>query len=457
MFARALFVALSLIALVYGQQVGTQQSESHPQLSSQTCTKSGCTSQSTSIVLDSNWRWVHNLNGYTNCYSGNEWDKSFCPDPDTCVKNCAIEGADYQGTYGIQASGNSLTLKFVTKGQYDTNIGSRVYLMSNDTSYRMFNLKNKEFTFDVDVSQLPCGLNGALYFVAMDADGGLGKYSGNKAGAKYGTGYCDAQCPHDLKFINGQANVNNWKPSPNDPNAGTGQYGSCCTEMDIWEANSQGTAYTPHPCSVNGQSRCDGTQCGDDPDNRYNGVCDKDGCDLNSWRAGTKTFFGPGLTVDSTKPFTVVTQFLTADNTTTGALSEIRRVWVQNGKVIPNPFGGFSALSAFDSVSDKFCDAQKTLFGDKNSFKDKGGLKALGDALDRGLVLVMSLWDDHAAQMLWLDSDYPLNKPADAPGVSRGPCPTTSGVPKDVEGQHPDAQVKFSNIKVGEIGSTYGR
>jgi hypothetical protein len=47
-------------------------------------------------------------------------------------------------------------------------------------------------------------LNGALYFVSMDADGGMSKYSGNKAGAKYGTGYCDSQCPRDLKFINGQ-------------------------------------------------------------------------------------------------------------------------------------------------------------------------------------------------------------------------------------------------------------
>jgi cellulose 1,4-beta-cellobiosidase len=63
---------------------------------------------------------------------------------------------------------------------------------------------NQEFTFDVDLSNLPCGFNGALYFVSMDADGGLSKYSTNKAGAKYGTGYCDAQCPRDLKFINGE-------------------------------------------------------------------------------------------------------------------------------------------------------------------------------------------------------------------------------------------------------------
>ena len=86
----------------------------------------------------------------------------------------------------------------------DSNVGTRLYLMEDDSTYQMFNLTNSEFTFDVDVSQLPCGLNGALYFSAMDADGGMSKYDGNKAGAKYGTGYCDSQCPRDLKFINGQ-------------------------------------------------------------------------------------------------------------------------------------------------------------------------------------------------------------------------------------------------------------
>ena len=58
---------------------------------------------------------------------------------------------------------------------------------------------------------MPCGLNGAVYFVEMDADGGKAaaeKRGGqNRAGAKYGAGYCDAQCPHDLKFMEGKANV----------------------------------------------------------------------------------------------------------------------------------------------------------------------------------------------------------------------------------------------------------
>jgi cellulose 1,4-beta-cellobiosidase len=123
----------------------------------------------------------------------------------TCAKNCALDGGDYVNTYGITSTGSALTLNFVTHGPHSTNAGSRVYLMANDTSYQIFNLKNQEFTFDVDVSNLPCGLNGALYFVEMDADGGVSKYPNNKAGAKYGTGYCDAQCTHGVKFVNGEA------------------------------------------------------------------------------------------------------------------------------------------------------------------------------------------------------------------------------------------------------------
>lgn len=130
-----------------------------------------------------------------------KWDATLCPDNESCASNCALDGADYEGTYGVTTSGDALTLQFVT----GANIGSRLYLMADDDeSYQTFNLLNNEFTFDVDASKLPCGLNGAVYFVSMDADGGVAKYSTNKAGAKYGTGYCDSQCPRDLKFINGQ-------------------------------------------------------------------------------------------------------------------------------------------------------------------------------------------------------------------------------------------------------------
>jgi cellulose 1,4-beta-cellobiosidase len=288
----------------------------------------------------------------------------------------------------------------------------------------------------------------------MEADGGMSKYSGNKAGAKYGTGYCDAQCPHDLKWIDGEANVLDWSPDSNDPNSGKGRYGTCCDEMDVWEANSQGTAYTPHVCTITGQYKCNGTECGDGA-NRYSGVCDKDGCDFNAYRMGDKAFFGTGMAVDSSKPFTVVTQFHTTDGTANGDLGEIRRLWVQNGKVIQNAKSNIPGLKPYDSVSDAFCTDVKQVFGDRNDFETKGGLKTMGRSMDTGMVLVMSLWDDHEAYMLWLDSNYPVDKPASQPGVARGACATTSGRPDDVEKNFPHSSVKFSNIKFGDIGSTY--
>lgn len=443
-----LFLVASALSYVLGQQIGTLTAENHPSLSFSQCSHSGgCQTKQGSVTLDSNWRWTHAVGGSQNCYTGDEWDTSLCPDPVTCATKCAIDGADYQGTYGISSSGNTLKLGFVTHGPYSTNIGSRVYLLADPNHYQIFKLKNQEFSFDVDVSQLPCGLNGALYFVQMDADGGASKYPNNKAGAAYGTGYCDAQCPHDLKFINGEANIVNWQPDPNNPNSGIGQYGTCCNEMDVWEANSASSAYTPHVCSVQGQYRCSGTQCGDG-DNRYGGVCDKDGCDFNSYRMGNQNFFGPGKTVDTTKPFTVVTQWITADNTTTGPLTEIRRLYVQNGKVIQNSAANFPGLKAYTGISDAFCNDQKQLFGDKNAFEANGGLKSMGTAVENGVVLVLSLWDDYAARMLWLDSSYPVNASSSTPGVARGNCPTTSGVPSEVESQYPNAYVTYGNINL---------
>ncbi|KAK1216979.1 hypothetical protein PQX77_020383 [Marasmius sp. AFHP31] len=458
MFPKATLLSFALFAVgTIAQQVGTNTAETHPKLSWSQCSAGGsCTTQQGSVVLDSNWRWLHD-DSLTNCYTGNTWDTSLCPDGDTCASNCALDGADYSGTYGITTSGNGLTLKFVTNGPYSKNIGSRVYLMdSSDSQYKMFDLRGQEFTFDVDMSNLPCGLNGALYFVSMDADGGMG--GSNAAGAKYGTGYCDTQCPHDIKFIGGKANVEGWEPSDNDQNAGKGDMGACCNEMDIWEANNNAAAYTPHVCrgTSQGQTACTGNDCGDG-DNRYGGICDKDGCDFNSFRMGDKSFLGPGMTVDTNSKITVVTQFVTDNNSTSGTLTEIRRVYVQNGQVIQNSKTNIPGMDSFDSITDDFCNAQKQAFGDTNSFEDRGGLSVMGDAFAGGMVLVMSIWDDHDAEMLWLDSNYPLDKDASTPGVARGTCSADSGAPETVESQHPDASVTFSNIKVGPIGSTFSQ
>merc|ERR1719414_2904596 len=238
-----------------------------------------CSHKNLKVTLDANWRWVHHASGYDNCYTGNEWESRYCSDPAQCARECVLEGVTaekYRSTYGVEQIENGVRLNFVTDHQYGTNVGSRLYMLDESgEKYKMFHLKNREFAMTFDVSAAMCGMNGAMYFVEMDQDGGKG-LGANAAGAKYGT---------------------------------------CCAEMDIWEANSMANAYTPHPCDITGQLKCEGTDCGDnDKGQRYDGVCDKDGCDINPYRMGNRMFFGRGseYEVDTLKPVTVVTQFLTA-------------------------------------------------------------------------------------------------------------------------------------------------
>jgi cellulose 1,4-beta-cellobiosidase len=220
--------------------------------------------------------------------------------------------------------------------------------------------------------------------------------------------------------------------------------------MDIWEANSISSAYTPHPCDSIEQTMCEGDACGGTySDDRYGGTCDPDGCDFNSYRMGNTSFYGPGAIVDTSSKFTVVTQFI-ADG---GSLSEIKRFYVQNGKVIPNSESNISGVEG-NSITSEFCTAQKTAFGDEDIFAQHGGLSAMGDAAS-AMVLILSIWDDHYASMMWLDSSYPTDADPSQPGVARGTCEHGAGDPDVVESEHPDASVTFSNIKFGPIGSTF--
>jgi cellulose 1,4-beta-cellobiosidase len=329
-----------------------------------------------------------------------------------------------------------------------------LYLLQNETSYYDFRIKNRELSFTVDASNLPCGLNGALYFVSMPMDGGMSMYPLDKAGAKFGTGYCDSQCPQDIKFINGEANIIDWTPSPNNPNTGTGFYGTCCFEMDVWEANMDSQAVTPHACQVFGQQRCSEKECGNGKGERFEGWCDKDGCDFNPYRLGNYTFYGPKMTVDTTQPITVVTRWVTTDGTDSGTLKDIQRFYVQNGRTIQQPRANIPGIAPTSIINDLYCNTEKKVFGDNNDFELFGGIPQMGKAMDQGMVLVLSLWDDYTDYMLWLDSYYPPTKPQTAPGVKRGTCATDSGIPSKVENEYPNSSVTYSNIRFGEIGST---
>jgi cellulose 1,4-beta-cellobiosidase len=91
---------------------------------------------------------------------------------------------------------------FVQKNNATSLASPRIYLFNEGKDrYADFSLLNREFTFDVDMSKSGCGINGALYLVEMSPTGDQDEL--NTAGAKYGTGYCDAQCPKQ-NFIKGR-------------------------------------------------------------------------------------------------------------------------------------------------------------------------------------------------------------------------------------------------------------
>lgn len=163
------------------------------------------------------------------------------------------------------------------------------------------------------------------------------------------------------------------------------------------EANSISTAYTPHPCSTVGQERCEGDDCGGTYSaTRYAGNCDPDGCDFNSYRQGVKDFYGPGMTVDTKSKFTVVTQFIKGDD---GDLAEIKRYYVQGGKVIPNSDSAIEGNGG-NSITPEFCKTQKTAFGEEDHFNIQGGFPQFSKGVGGPMVLVMSLWDDVSVEFL---------------------------------------------------------
>lgn len=195
-------VAGSLLGLAAAQHVG-ETPEVHPRLKTWECTKAGgCTPKNSAIVLDSLSHPVYQVDHpeYGCGDWGNPPNETACPDAVTCQNNCVMQGIEDYSSMGVTTDGASLRLDMLSDD--GSLLTPRVYLLSEDEqTYEMLSLTGNEFTFDVDVSKLPCGMNGALYLSEMPADGGLTEL--NEAGAYYGTGYCDAQC-YTTPFISGE-------------------------------------------------------------------------------------------------------------------------------------------------------------------------------------------------------------------------------------------------------------
>jgi cellulase len=431
---RALAAFYLLIYQGASQQVG-HIPEVHPTLTTYKCTKAGgCVARNTSVVLDAELRKAETINGTGVCkgWGIGPLNKTICPDAVTCNRDCALEGANYT-QWGVHTSGNELVLKMYGHGVESP----RVYLLDETgKEYEDFRVMNGEFTFDTDASNLPCGMCGALYFSEMEMSGGRSDL--NRAGAGMGTGYCDAQCYTDFTWVNGVVGLHHGLSGRlclimlTFMEANLNETGSCCAEMDFWESNSAATKISPHTCNKPGLYQCQGEECGLD----RLGVCGHTGCGFNPFNQGAEHFYGPSanMTIDTRRPFTVVTQFFTSDNTSAGQLVEIRRLWVQDGKVIQNPQAE-SGLG--NSITENLCDEGST-------YVAHGGMKGMGESLARGMVLVMSIWNQPDGWMRWLDAG------------GNGPCDPSEGDPKVLKQKYPGTSVTYSNIRWGEIDSTYG-
>lgn len=136
------------------------------------------------------------------------------------------------------------------------------------------------------------------------------------------------------------------------------------------------------------------------------------------------SYYGPGDTVDTSKTFTIITQFNTDNGSPSGNLVSITRKYQQNGVDIPSAQPGGDTISSCPSAS------------------AYGGLATMGKALSSGMVLVFSIWNDNSQYMNWLDSG------------NAGPCSSTEGNPSNILANNPNTHVVFSNIRWGDIGST---
>ncbi|KPM42577.1 Endoglucanase type C [Neonectria ditissima] len=414
--AFSVLLVLSLAAQLAVGQTPSNTTEVHPRLDTFRCTVlGGCKKHTNYIVAESSQHPIHQATNNFDCGSwGNPPNNTACPDAASCAKNCVIDGIPDYTVQGISTSGSEIRLQQIYR---NTTVSPRVYLLEeNEEKYEMLYLTGSEISFDVEMSKLPCGMNSALYLSEMLQDGGKSLSPYNKAGPYYGTGYCDAQC-FVTPFINGVANVDG--------------RGSCCNELDIWEANSRATHIAPHPCNQTGVYECAGAECG------ASGVCDKSGCAWNPNRVNVTDYYGRGdaFKVDTTRKFTVVSQFL-ADKA--GQLKELHRHYVQDNQIIQSAVVNIAGPPKVNFMNDEYCEATGA-----DAFMRLGGMQGMGEAMTRGMVLVMSIWWDDSGNMAWLDQG------------NSGPCNATEGNPTSIVKVEPHPEVIFGNIRIGEINSTF--
>lgn len=192
-FPTTAFLTCLFFAVSHAQQIGTAVPEVHPKLPIQKCTTAGgCVTRRTVLVTDALSRNIHAKDDPSVSCNTKPLNATLCPTAEACAQNCVLEGVDYTER-GVLTQGTALTLRmYIFNGTKYAKASPRLYLLAEDKqNYEMLRLTNQELTYDVDVSQLGCGMNSALYLSEMEESGARSAL--NPAGASYGTGYCDAQ------------------------------------------------------------------------------------------------------------------------------------------------------------------------------------------------------------------------------------------------------------------------
>merc|ERR1719203_2587660 len=169
-------------------------------------------------------------------------------------------------------------------------------------------LLGKRLSFSVDLSEVGCACNLALYLISMPARGRDGQPNPGDHRGGQPAFYCDAN------KVGGQ-----W-----------------CPEMDIMEANTHAFASTPHKC--------------DAPVNGFYSSCDRGGCGQNTRESPSS--YGPGasFTIDTTRPFDVHTDFFEDAGVLTGMRTTLvqghRRVVLDHKNCDPTYLEQLSAAMA---------------------------------------------------------------------------------------------------------------
>jgi len=200
----------------------------------------------------------------------------------------SVNDGTSDSTYIAQTGGTIVGGIAITGDSLNVQHDRRIYLASecsnsfDPKTFKQLKLLDRTLSYTVDLSNVGCACNAALYLVAMPA------YNQNNQPdpTKCGDYYCDAN------------NV----------------CGIFCVEMDIMEANNRAYQTTPHKC--------------DSPQGNYYPHCDQGGCGINTKYNPNDYGFGSQYTINTQQPFQVSVSFKTQG----GTFNKMETVLSQNSK-----------------------------------------------------------------------------------------------------------------------------